>query len=202
MLEGLKKFVNWNNGTITELYDFIDVYEERAIVAADEDIKYLVQKLFNVVFKQADLRMSQISKTYCTLALARMSSDVTRNSKNCDSESKALIQLLLGSYLDIYKSIYKKDDGEIDQEVEKIYYIETTTPRPKSKEELAQLYNKITKVMNDEKFDIYEQGLDEEKLAPLYDNVLNGERPCHMLSANYLEVLEKENRQFRLNSCL
>ena len=55
---------------------------------------------------------------------------------------------------------------------------------------------------NDEKFDIYEQGLDEEKLAPLYDNVLNGERPCHMLSANYLEVLEKENRQFRLNSCL
>lgn len=146
--------------------------------------------------------MSQISKTYCTLALARMSSDVTRNSKNCDSESKALIQLLLGSYLDIYKSIYKKDDGEIDQEVEKIYYIETTTPKPKSKEELAQLYNKITKVMNDEKFDIYEQGLDEEKLAPLYDNVLNGERPCHMLSANYLEVLEKENRQFRLNSCL
>ena len=114
MLEGLKKFVNWNNGTITELYDFIDVYEERAIVDADEDIKYLVQKLFNVVFKQADLRMSQISKTYCTLALARMSSDVTRNSKNCDSESKALIQLLLGSYLDIYKSIYKKDDGEID----------------------------------------------------------------------------------------
>ena len=54
--------------------------------------------------------------------------------------------------------------------------------------------------LNDEKFDIYEQGLDEEKLAPLYDNVLNGERPCHMLSANYLEVLEKENRQFRLNS--
>ena len=155
MLEGLKKFVNWNNGTITELYDFIDVYEERAIVDADEDIKYLVQKLFNVVFKQADLRMSQISKTYCTLALARMSSDVTRNSKNCDSESKALIQLLLGSYLDIYKSIYKKDDGEIDQEVEKIYYIETTTPKPKSKEELAQLYNKITKVMNDEKFDIF-----------------------------------------------
>ena len=184
MLEGLKKFVNWNNGTITELYDFIDVYEERAIVDADEDIKYLVQKLFNVVFKQADLRMSQISKTYC------------------DSESKALIQLLLGSYLDIYKSIYKKDDGEIDQEVEKIYYIETTTPKPKSKEELAELYNKITKVMNDEKFDIYEQGLDEKKLAPLYDNVLNGERPCHMLSANYLEVLEKENRQFRLNSCL
>ena len=123
MLEGLKKFVNWNNGTITELYDFIDVYEERAIVDADEDIKYLVQKLFNVVFKQADLRMSQISKTYCTLALAKMSSDVTRNSKDCDSESKALIQLLLGSYLDIYKSIYKKDDGEIDQEVEKIYYI-------------------------------------------------------------------------------
>ena len=25
MLEGLKKFVNWNNGTITELYDFIAV---------------------------------------------------------------------------------------------------------------------------------------------------------------------------------
>ena len=107
MLEGLKKFVNWNNGTITELYDFIDVYEERAIVDADEDIKYLVQKLFNVVFKQADLRMSQISKTYCTLALARMSSDVTRNSKDCDSESKALIQLLLGvdSYIDMLDNI-------------------------------------------------------------------------------------------------
>ena len=61
MLEGLKKFVNWNNGTITELYDFIDVYEERAIVDADEDIKYLVQKLFNFKFDLNHLQQKYLN---------------------------------------------------------------------------------------------------------------------------------------------
>lgn len=196
MIDELKRIINWHNCTITKLHGLIKQYQKLALSNCHEDLEYDVIRSFEFCYKQANLKMSTFFKNYCSIILAKLSSDIVKNSKNYSRVGIEIAKDLLLQYANMYFVVSQKDEVFLDDYVEKIFLLDIKTDNcNKTEKDLINLYKYTRKIMNNDcDNNINDSNNDlTQKQCECYNWLMDGDLTEHQQNAKLVKRLAQRH---------